>query len=420
MNARLEGTCDWIFEQGTYKSWISADTTKGLTKLLWIHGPAGSGKTVLSASIIQQRTQFLVKGHSLPYCFCSPYSQAGSKFEDIVRTWIWQLIRRIPSVVGPIWEYMNSPDIDKGTVASQPHVWKVWTDLLSKGTGCVIVIDGFDEFNETCRRQSKFLLRLKATAAQTNTSIMVTSRNEGDIRDDVLSTPEDASGIMTLECPVSKELVRADLDRLASSEINSRLGRKSDEIKNELSSRLVEKSDGMFFWIKQQNLDQLRPTKNSSQLRQIVEKMPKTLVETYMRTWRDIESRPDDDRERTMAILRMVAFSLRPLTVVEVIEALLVIPNTISLSIDDWPDEINEDYIKSEIKGLCRSLIDIRTTGDNDSPGSRTLQLAHASVKEFLLHRLCTSVEESSSEASKLAEHHNALAKVCLQYISYP
>lgn len=420
VNARLEGTCDWIFEQEAYKSWVSADTAKGPTKLLWIHGPAGSGKTVLSASIIQQRTQFLDEGHSLLYCFCSPYAQAGSKFEDIVRTWIWQLIRRTPSVVGSIWEYMNSPDIDKGTVASQTHVWKVWTDLLSKSPGCVVVIDGFDEFNEPYRRQSKFIQRLKAIAAKTNTGIMVTSRNEGDIRDDILSTLEGPSDIMTLECPVSKELVRADLDRLASSEISSRLGGKSDEIKKELSSRLAEKSDGMFLWIKQQNLDQLQPTKNSTQLRQIVEKMPKTLVETYMRTWRDIESRPDDDRERTMAILRLVAFSLHPLTVVEIIEALLVTPNTTNLNIDDWPDEINEDYIRNEIKGLCGSLIDVRTSGDNDCPGSRTLQLAHASVKEFLLHKLCTSVEESSSEASKLAEHHLALAKVCLQYISYP
>ncbi|KAL1632792.1 hypothetical protein SLS56_003282 [Neofusicoccum ribis] len=346
--------------------------------------------------------------------------KAGSNFEDIIRTWIWQLIRRTPSVIGSIWEHMNSRDIGRGTVASQTDVWKIWTGLLSKSPGCVIVIDGFDEFNESYRRQSQFLRKIKEAATQTKTSVLVTSRNEGDIREDLLSPSQDASSIITLECLVSKELVRADLDRLASAEINRRLGGKSDEVKQELSSRLAEKSDGMFLWIKQQNLDQLRPTKNTNQLRQIVEKMPRTLMDTYMRTWRDIESRADDDRERTLAMLRLVAFSFRPLTVTEITEALLVTLHATSLNIDDWPDEINEEYIKSEIKGLCGSLIDVRASGDDDPPGSRTLHLAHASVKEFLLHKLCTIAEEGDPEASKLEEHHTELAKLCLQYVCYP
>lgn len=315
---------------------------------------------------------------------------------------------------------MNSSNIERGTVASQTEVWKIWKDLLSKRVGCAVVIDGFDEFDRTYRVESKFLQKIKQVAAQTKANILITSRNEEDIQHALSSGSQDTSEILMLECLVSKELVRGDLDLLASKVINDVLHSKSDEVRKDLVSRLAVRSDGMFLWIKQQNMGQLRPGKPLKQLQQMVDRMPSGLKETYRKIWDEIERRERVDKERTLGILRLIAFAFRPLTVAEITEALLVKPGYDDINLDEWPDAIDEEYIKSEIKGLCGSLIDIRSPGGSDVPGSKTLHLAHVSVKEFLVEELCTRTAKEDSEVKKLKEHHTELAKVCLRYLTYP
>ncbi|KAL0262557.1 hypothetical protein SLS55_001525 [Diplodia seriata] len=336
------------------------------------------------------------------------------------RTWISELDDN-PSAVESIWqEYTNSSNIGRGTVASQAEVWKIWKQLLSESPGCTVLIDGFDEFDRSYRVQSKFLQKIKQVSAQTTTNILVTSRDEEDIQDALSSNPRGASEVLMLECFVSKELVKKDLDRLASEVIERQLHSKPDQVKIDLASRLAERSDGMFLWITQQSLGQLRPGKPLRQLQQIVDKMPTGLKETYRKKWNEINGYDREDQERTSAILRLVAFALRPLTVAEITEALLVKQYHDNLSLDGWPDEIDDEYIKGEIKGLCGSLIHIRSCSNNDIPKSRTLHLAHASVKEFLLDELRLTTAKEDAEGEKLAEHHTELAKICLRYLTYP
>ncbi|KAL1630745.1 hypothetical protein SLS54_000616 [Diplodia seriata] len=228
---------------------------------------------------------------------------------------------------------------------------------------CTVLIDGFDEFDRSYRVQSKFLQKIKQVSAQTTTNILVTSRDEEDIQDALSSNPRGASEVLLLECFVSKELVKKDLDRLASEVIERQLHSKPNQVKIDLASRLAERSDGMFLWITQQSLGQLRPGKPLRQLQQIVDKMPTGLKETYRKKWNEINGYDREDQERTSAILRLVAFALRPLTVAEITEALLVKQDHDNLSLDGWPDEIDDEYIKGEIKG--KSAVHYAASGDS-------------------------------------------------------
>jgi DNA replication protein DnaC len=45
-----EGTCEWVLELEAMKQWKTS-SDKG--KLLWIHGPPGFGKTIMSSWIIR-------------------------------------------------------------------------------------------------------------------------------------------------------------------------------------------------------------------------------------------------------------------------------------------------------------------------------------------------------------------------------
>lgn len=54
--------------------------------------------------------------------------------------------------------------------------------------------------------------------------------------------------------------------------------------------------------------------------------------------------------------MRWTAFALRPLTVCEIAEAVLITDSD-DLPVDDLPDTVDGDYVDSEIVGLCGPLI---------------------------------------------------------------
>ncbi|KAK3934450.1 hypothetical protein QBC46DRAFT_224306, partial [Diplogelasinospora grovesii] len=42
-----------IFDRPEFRSWVSPDFPTGSAKLLWIHGPAGFGKTILCSRVVE-------------------------------------------------------------------------------------------------------------------------------------------------------------------------------------------------------------------------------------------------------------------------------------------------------------------------------------------------------------------------------
>lgn len=72
---RLDGTCNWILDHPAYTTWVSESLDDGVAKLLWINGPAGFGKSVLSASLI--RHLGTTPEMPLAYCFLSAMRKAS-------------------------------------------------------------------------------------------------------------------------------------------------------------------------------------------------------------------------------------------------------------------------------------------------------------------------------------------------------
>ncbi|RBR14537.1 uncharacterized protein FIESC28_07666 [Fusarium coffeatum] len=52
LQKKQNGTCGWIHEREVFKKWLSPEFANGL-KALWINEPAGFGKTILCASVVE-------------------------------------------------------------------------------------------------------------------------------------------------------------------------------------------------------------------------------------------------------------------------------------------------------------------------------------------------------------------------------
>ncbi|MCJ1380976.1 hypothetical protein MMC17_004085 [Xylographa soralifera] len=373
-----------IFQNPAYIAWVSADFPDEKAKFLWLCGPAGHGKTILCAKIVQYLRDS--SPSTLTYFFSSNHVQAGGQPEGILRFWVSEMVRinqdALKLVRGSLQESEGS------RVASQAEIWTVFKIIVSQIPGCTFVVDGLDEYNLFDECIAEFLANLKKAVAGTTTRILVASRDESDIRSELAPRYQNSVEQTLLQCRISKDNIQADIALYSKHTVDKKLSKKTDEsTRKELAIRLAQKSDGMFLWIKMQQ-EQLRGWKSTKALQDDIENMPSGLHSTYKRNWNRIKDQPDRRRKsRAIAILRWVIYALRPLTVLEMTEALIVKPehNVDELDLTDLPDSIDDEYINTEITDLCGSLVEVRAADPEQPLGFSTIHLVHISVKEYLL-----------------------------------
>ena len=140
-------------------------------------------------------------------------------------------------------------------------------------------------------------------------------------------------------------------------------------------------------------------------LRDILEELPKSLDETYKRILKEINNA---NRVYTYRLLQCLMVASRPLHVEELAEMLVFDLSTrgIPKLTASWRWEDQEEAVLS----ACSSLVSIIIEN-----GSRIVQFSHFSVKEFLTSdRLASCMEEVSRLHIPIEPSHVILAQACL------
>jgi ankyrin repeat protein len=416
-SSRLEGTCNWIFSHRSYESWISEDNPNETARILWICAPAGYGKTVLCARLVEH----LKAMHSFPvaYFFASPHAQSGGEPSFILRSWIAQIAQLDSDVLEFVQEHL-----DAGQRASESSVWSIFATIVSANRNYTFVLDGFDEYSREDNIRATFLHKLKDVTGGTLSRILIASRKETDIEAELSPGKAEVAEYVLLQCKITKTDIWSDISLFSKCVVDEKLPKKDDRLRQDLAGQLAEKCEGMFLWIRLQK-DQLRGSKNTKQLQNIVKDMPIGLIKTYERNWKTLQNHSPADRDRAFAILRWATFALRPLTVSEITEALIVRSDNDGTTPqwDELPDNIDDEYINSEIIDICGGLVETRAEKPGSEARFRTIHLIHPSVREFLLPTLSPSSMDISqpyaerSQAPSQAEQHEYLTTICLGYL---
>ena len=422
---RLDGTCDWILHRAAFLDWMGPDFPSGASKILWINGPAGHGKTILCARVVQYLST--MPEYPLAYYFCSSESEARRDSSSIMRSWVSQIIS---SNRGAFELACSKWETNDRRTASQADIIDLLRIIIQHIPSCTFVVDGLDECAwatgncESSIEQSpkEFFESISSAVANIATRILILSRDEPEIRHSLRTIMAGQSGQDFAEYQIRPADVRPDTTLFSRSIIDNKLANKRETLKTELSQRMANRCDGMFLWVKMLE-DQLRSGKNQKQLEETIDQTPTALSHLYDRNWMRICQLPEKDKLRAFAILRWATFALRPLTVLEITEALIVDDDAEDLSIEELPDAIDDDYISTELQGLCGSLLEIRKAAAKEDLGSMTIHLAHFSVKQYVLCNLPLQGEllilnerlRTSSETSQ----SNMLAKLCLRYLNF-
>ncbi len=272
--------------------------------------------------------------------------------------------------------------------ATRRMVLKLLHEVTRAVPGCTLILDGLDECtwmghgpSTTSGSVTDFLEAFTQALADSGARVLLVSRDEPEIRGAIRGVKNHT------EIHVSLEEVQGDVARYARTIVEKKLAKKNDAVKRDVSQRMADRCEGQFLWLKLQE-GSLRSSKNKLELMAVIDETPPGVEHVYERNWSRIRKYSDRDRSRAMSLLRWAAFSLRPLTVSETIEAVLIDERSVDFPAHRLPDTIDEEYIDDEILGLCGSLVEVRSASTTTSVGARTIHLTHFSVKQFFLSNI--------------------------------
>jgi hypothetical protein len=350
----------------------------------------------------------------------SDHGRRGDPFV-VMRLWLSQMIShpRAFALVRERWATQQGPKVTRGDITS------LLREIIIAIPGCTLILDGLDELgwlrdNQTARGDesiSSFLQVLRRATVDTATRILIVSRNEPEIR---TCLSNNANDITFFEHKITPDDVRSDVVLYSRNVVHRKLPKKSAIAQEDITQKLVDRYNGQFLWIKLQE-DSLRSGKNQKQLEQAISSTPTGLEHIYERNWMRMSQLPEEDRDRAFSLLRWATFALRPLTVREMTEALLIDECCNEIRVDDLPDTVDPDYIETEISYYCGSLLEVRSPQAECSAGMRTVHLAYFSVKQYLLYNVRSQGGvlrlNNSLRSFDEVTANTLLAKMCLRYV---
>jgi ankyrin repeat protein len=413
--------------------------------LLWIKGPAGFGKTVLCSRLVDEVEKTTQR--PMAYFFLSSKFEGRDDPFSAIRSWLTTVISKNPVALDTIRSH-HVPDYEQ--VASQTTILQLFHDVVLQLPGCTFILDGLDECTGMNGTDSKsvacFLEKLKKAISNTGTRLLISSRGDPIIQQGLSSFPG------YVEYTIQSTDVGPDLGIYSSAVVEARLPNKDEATRDFIAQKIKDRCQGQFQWIKLQE-GSLRKGRSKRQLEREIDETPSGLDGLYDREWSRIMAMGATDRDRALCLLRWAAFSIRPLTVYEITEAVLVTDDCEEFPFDEMPDSIDNDYVDSMILDLCGSLIEMRrspveeveqqqntkSVDDHDnvdtadlleqSPdeldvGLQEVHLTHFSVKEYLLPRIAPNHVDSllnkSLRVSLEQLENTALSKYCIRYLNLP
>ncbi|KAI2636489.1 ankyrin repeat and SOCS box protein 7 [Hypomontagnella submonticulosa] len=410
------GTCEWVVQLPEFRAWISDEDLTA--RLLWIHGPAGFGKTFLSAWMIRYLEE--QKQAPLAYFFCVADNQLTRDPYAILRSWLTQMLEdeRVISVMNSFYKARKQEQ-----TLTYLGMWELFVAIGEAVEGCTFVVDGFDECTniDTGTRYHRndprnlFLSDLMNYLQKTKSRVMVVSRDVPDIRECLgEDLSDEADTVQRLEYGITAKDTTADVQSFSEYMVNKRLAGKTEE------------SEGMFLWIKLLEQDISRG-KNAKQLSKIVTEMPSGISDAYSRELEKIVRMEPDEKKNAVMILRWVLFAIRPLQVKQLAEALIVSDEDLDeYPTDDLPDPwndgfVDEYYVKEMILGRCGSLLQLRASSPEVPLADHTVHFVHFSVKEYLSSM--SNHADSNLWAVELGladakTEEIRLSNICLRYLT--
>ncbi|KAI5861038.1 hypothetical protein GGS23DRAFT_205824 [Durotheca rogersii] len=275
-------TSGWIDKSSRLRSWLQRGRGNAV---LWLQGKPGSGKSVLSARVINYLRSN--RHHRVAFFFCDFYTPSSNVTTHIFRTICSQIVEMDDDFV----PFLYSEYISKGQKPTISVLKELLPRLLQRFDDVRLVVDGIDEIPSSEHRSLiKDLIQLTKSAQ--GCKILLISQEVPSIASSLSKQPK-------LCITDEKALVQQDIAMMVDGSLEDLNGTHGGIIEKaelrKLKRDIMEKAEGMFLWVRL-ILDLLYMATSTQDLHFRVDSLPKDLAEAYSKILSNMCSRclPED------------------------------------------------------------------------------------------------------------------------------
>ena len=356
----------WILERPEFELWMHSDPNDATTRMLWLTGVPGAGKTVLSSFVISTCSEASDKQPSTPnlYFFFKMTDNDKNSVIAVTRSLVYQLYLLSPAgLCADILLLRDGGGKDKAL--SDQGLWELFVKHARDMNNLTIILDALDE----CDGVGVLLRRMVAFLNCSRAKILLVSRREESIA-------------LVLEVyphiVITDGDIEADIHSYVKSEITRIPRFHGKPLQRKMINALSSEHGGMFLWayLMIQELKELGTVREVNEaLRNLprgLESMHENIITRLNATLHPAH------RQLAIRILKWIICAVRPLRLVELQEAMRFEFRQGRSSTRQSTDDDDFLYSEKDIELACGALVLTR---------NGTLQLIHLSTKEILLRK---------------------------------
>ena len=365
----LQDSYRWILDNTDFRQWRNVQQSR----LLWIKGDPGKGKTMLLCGIIDELKKPAFSTCLLSFFFCQATDDRINSATAVLRGLIYLLVEEQPSLISHV---RKKYDHAGRTLFEDRNAWvalsEVFINILQDPSlkNTYLIIDALDE----CVTGLSQLVSLIIQSSSLSPSIkwIVSSRNWPEGEEQL----ETARQKVRLSLELNAESVSVAVNNYVEHKVVHLAQRKKydDKTQNAVRDYLSLNANGTFLWVALvcENLEKIKRWNALAMLK----RFPPGLVPLYQRMMQQVCS--SEYADLVKQVIAVIAIVREPITLKE-------LPSFLEI-----PENIEDDLeFLSEIIGLCGSFLTLR--------GS-TVYFVHQSAKDFVLQQAPTQIF-SSGEA---------------------
>ncbi|KAJ7118134.1 hypothetical protein C8R44DRAFT_673631, partial [Mycena epipterygia] len=389
-----EGTGRWLLDGTQFIEW------QDNSGALWIQGPSGSGKSVLSSAVIhklindQQLFKDLGKSSAVGFCYFDFRAREGHAVENALRRLILQLSAQSPHQYAALDKRYR---LSNGqTLPTYQDLQQILRELLLEIGRTYIVLDALDECQDSEFDKLVDFVSTLWNWSQSPMHLLITSQPRTVFTD----------GFKDMRCiSLGSDITTQDIKLFVDSEFRSNRKIKTWASRADyITDRIVRKSNGMFR-LAACLLVELSHCTWEDEFDKTLENLPNDLFGIYDRF---LEQIPKKDLVHAKGVLRWLVFVDGP-QFLNPVNELAFLADTISFDFSDpkqyiyYPGRRDRNLIAIPewLEGLI--IVD----------GS-WIELAHASVEDYIRYDQFTDVA-GLDLGEKLS--HTFIAQSCLGYL---
>jgi archaellum biogenesis ATPase FlaH len=371
----------WVLDNTTFQQWQQDPQSR----LLWIKGDPGKGKTMLLCGIISE-LQKATNDATVSHFFCQATDSRINSATAVLRGLLYMLVVQQPLLISHV---RKKHDQAGKSLFEDANAWVVLTeifmDVLQDPSlrDTYLIIDALDEcLTADLPKLLEFIA--KQSSASYRVKWIVSSRNWPDIEAQL----ERAEHRVRLSLELNAESVAAAVAVFIRRKVDQLAQEKQykAEVQDAVLQHLTSNANDTFLWVALV-CQELGRTANRHVLKKLAV-FPPGLDDLYKRMMQQMSE--SDDADTCRCVLASTAVLYRPVTIRELVALI------------EQLEDVSNDV--REIIGLCGSFLTVRED---------TVYFVHQSAKEFLFKKASLEVFPNGAE-----DVHRAILLMSLACLS--